>query len=312
MPSPETLERFIAKVETNQHAEAIEQFYTADASMQENGQEPRRGREALAANERKVLARMKSVRSRCVRPVLVSGDIVVVRWIFEFETLDGGAMRMEELAWQRWEGERIAEERFFYDPKQLEPVLFTARAWRAVEMHEADVPALQGFFDANPEYFRAVNGVPPTPTEAHEEFHPELPPGFSCDRHWLVKIVPAQGSMVAMANVSANMLAQGVWHIGLFIVATKLHGTGAAREIYAALESWMRNRGAKWLRLGVVAGNSRAERFWESLGYVETRKRPGLPMGARVNDLRVMAKPLAGGTLAEYLALVARDRPESP
>jgi hypothetical protein len=31
-----------------------------------------------------------------------------------------------------------------------------------------------------------------------------------------------------------------------------------------------------------------------------------------VNDLRVMAKPLAGGTLAEYLALVARDRPETP
>lgn len=27
-------------------------------------------------------------------------------------------MRMEEIAWQRWEGERIAEETFFYDPAQ--------------------------------------------------------------------------------------------------------------------------------------------------------------------------------------------------
>ena len=26
---------------------------------------------------------------------------------------------MEELAYQRWEGERIAEETFFYDPAQL-------------------------------------------------------------------------------------------------------------------------------------------------------------------------------------------------
>jgi hypothetical protein len=25
---------------------------------------------------------------------------------------------MEELAWQRWEGERIVEETFFYDPAQ--------------------------------------------------------------------------------------------------------------------------------------------------------------------------------------------------
>jgi len=28
---------------------------------------------------------------------------------------------MEELAYQRWEGERIAEETFFYDPAQLIP-----------------------------------------------------------------------------------------------------------------------------------------------------------------------------------------------
>lgn len=188
--------------------------------------------------------------------------------------------------------------------------LFTAGAWRAVEMSEAEAPALQAFFDANPGYFIAVHGMPATATEAREEFNPELPPGFSCDKHWLVKVVPANGPMVAMANVAANMLAPGVWHVGLFIVATKLHGTGAARHIYSALEEWMRSRGAKWLRLGVVAGNARAERFWESLGYVETRQRLGLTMGARVNDLRVMAKPLAGGTLAEYLALVARDRPE--
>jgi GNAT superfamily N-acetyltransferase len=190
--------------------------------------------------------------------------------------------------------------------------LFTAGAWRAVEMGEADIPALQAFFEANPDYFLAVHGVPATPREAHDEFHPELPPGFSCDRQWLVKLMPAHGPMVAMANVSANMLAQGVWHVGLFIVATRLHGSGVAHEIYAALEKWMRSRGAKWLRLGVVAGNTRAERFWESAGYVEVRKRLGLTMGARVNDLRVMAKPLAGGSLAEYLALVARDRPETP
>jgi hypothetical protein len=121
MPSPAVLERFIARVESNAHAEAIEEFYTTEASMQENELEPRRGRDLLAAHERKVLSRMRSVRSRCVRPVFVNGDFAVIRWIFEFETNDGGRIRMEELAYQRWEGERIAEERFFYDPRQLVP-----------------------------------------------------------------------------------------------------------------------------------------------------------------------------------------------
>jgi len=122
MPSPETLERFIARVESNAHAEAIEEFYTEGASMRENMKPPRVGRQNLVERERKTLARARSVRSQCVRPVLVHGDRVVVRWIFEFEWLDGKRTRMEELAYQRWEGERIAEEQFFYDPAQL--------AWR--------------------------------------------------------------------------------------------------------------------------------------------------------------------------------------
>jgi hypothetical protein len=118
MPSAEILERFIARVEENKHADAIEEFYTEDASMQEN-QAPRRvGRDVLVANERKVLARAKSVKSTCVRPVCTNGDHVVIRWIFEFIWLDGSGMRMEEIACQRWEGDRIAEETFFYDPAQ--------------------------------------------------------------------------------------------------------------------------------------------------------------------------------------------------
>jgi ketosteroid isomerase-like protein len=127
MPRTDTLERFIARVEENLHAEACEEFYTEHSSMQENQAPPRIGREAHVASERKVLARAKSVQSTCVRPVFVSGDRVVIRWIFEFEWQDGTVTRMEELAYQRWEGERIAEETFFYDPAQRVPKQPTAQ-----------------------------------------------------------------------------------------------------------------------------------------------------------------------------------------
>lgn len=120
MPSPAVLGRFIAMVESNAHAEAIEAFYTPDASMQENELPPRKGRDRLAENERAVLARARSVASKCVHPVFVNGDHVVIRWIFEFEWLDGTRTRLEELACQRWEGDRVAEEKFFYDPRQLD------------------------------------------------------------------------------------------------------------------------------------------------------------------------------------------------
>lgn len=121
MPTAETLERFIARVEQNAHAEAIEEFYAVNVSMQENRSPPRVGRDAHVANEHRVLSRAKTVVSRCVRPVFVSGDRVVIRWIFHFEWLDGTVTDMEELAYQRWDGDRVAEETFFYDPAQRVP-----------------------------------------------------------------------------------------------------------------------------------------------------------------------------------------------
>jgi SnoaL-like domain len=108
-------------VEENAHAEAIEEFYTSDASMQENQKPPRAGRDNLVARERKVRAKARSVSSECIRPVFMSGDNVVIRWVFKFEWPDNTATQMEELAYQRWEGERIAEETFFYDPSQTVP-----------------------------------------------------------------------------------------------------------------------------------------------------------------------------------------------
>jgi hypothetical protein len=120
MPAHDTLERFIARVEANAHAEAIEEFYAPHASMRENFKAPRVGRDNLVANERKVLARARSVRSQCIRPVLVNGQHVVIRWVFDFEWPDGTATHLEELAYQRWQGERIVEEQFFYDPSQLQ------------------------------------------------------------------------------------------------------------------------------------------------------------------------------------------------
>lgn len=116
MPSRKTVEAFVAMVESNQHDLAIEKFYAEDASMQENGGAPRAGRELLVAHERKVLAAAKEVQSRCVRPVLIDGDTVVIHWIFDFVFRDGRSLRVDELAHQTWRGDEIWRERFFYDP----------------------------------------------------------------------------------------------------------------------------------------------------------------------------------------------------
>jgi SnoaL-like domain len=119
VPSEAQLESFIALVESNQHVAAIERFYAEDASMQENLDAPRKGRALLAAGESAFLERWAKVESQCVRPAFRSGDNVVIRWIFEFTAPDGAKRKMDEIAYQRWQGDEIVEERFYYDPKQM-------------------------------------------------------------------------------------------------------------------------------------------------------------------------------------------------
>lgn len=121
MPTADTLSRFIARVEEGAHVEAIEEYYHPDATMQENMAPPRVGRDALVANEARALSRVKAVHSKCLGPVFVNGDYVVIRWYFRFEGQDGSVRELEELAYQEWKGERIMAEKFFYDPAQFVP-----------------------------------------------------------------------------------------------------------------------------------------------------------------------------------------------
>jgi len=188
--------------------------------------------------------------------------------------------------------------------------LFTTDRHRAIALAPADAPSLQAFFDANPGYFVAVTGAPALPTEAHDEIVTPPPSDFAWTDRWVMAFRDADDVTIAMANVTSDLPARDVWHIGLFVVATHAFGTGLAAELHDALLDWARAHGARWMRLGVVAGNARAERFWRREGYVQTRVRGGIAMGARVNTVRVMVKPLDGGRVDDYLAVVARDRPD--
>lgn len=119
MPSKSNVENFIATVVSGQHAEAIERFYAADATMQENQHPPRVGRDVLVAHERAALARHRSVFTHPVDFYAIAGDRVAIHWVFDFTRLDGNRFTIDEFAYQRWQGEKIVEERFFYDPAQV-------------------------------------------------------------------------------------------------------------------------------------------------------------------------------------------------
>jgi ketosteroid isomerase-like protein len=116
MPDRDTVRRLIATVEAGRYVEAIDEFYADDATMQENLGAIRKGRETMMEHERKAMAAVTEIRTRPGTTFTQDGDIVVIRWRFDIETRDGRVLHLDELAYQRWSGEKIAEERFYYDP----------------------------------------------------------------------------------------------------------------------------------------------------------------------------------------------------
>jgi len=128
MPSRERVLALIAMVEQGKYVEAIREFYAQDASMQENQEPLRVGRDRLIDHEWRMLAAHKEARTLPGSTFLLDGDRVVIHWVFVFTRLDGTRFRMEELAEQRRRGDRIIEERFFYDPAQLRPAKPTSPA----------------------------------------------------------------------------------------------------------------------------------------------------------------------------------------
>ncbi|HCN88432.1 MAG TPA: GNAT family N-acetyltransferase [Oxalobacteraceae bacterium] len=126
--------------------------------------------------------------------------------------------------------------------------LFSVGDVGARRLAESDLQALQDFFVANPDYFLVVNGKRPRADEARQEFEDCPPPEMPFDEVFVIGFADSAGRLLAMASVISNLLAEHVWHIGLFIVATSLHKLGTAAILYAGLEAWLKERGASGRR----------------------------------------------------------------
>lgn len=124
MPDRERVNAFVDAVVSGDHADAIRNFYHEDASMQENEETPRVGRDTLVAYEEAALKRVQSMTTYPPRALLVDGDHVVIAWTFEIVDGKGVRRRLREIAFQEWRGDRILREQFIYD---------SATAWKPVE-----------------------------------------------------------------------------------------------------------------------------------------------------------------------------------
>ncbi len=99
--------------------------------------------------------------------------------------------------------------------------------------------------------------------------------------------------LVAIADALRNYPHDGIWWLGLLLVAPGSRGHGLGRRLYAAFESWATAQGATELRLCVQAQNTRAHEFWQRLGFVALRSQP-LTLRGLTSQVTIYCRSVVG------------------
>lgn len=96
--------------------DAFESFYANNVTMQENENVVTVGKDACRLNEEVFVNGLTDFRKVAVKNVLISDNISVVEWDFDFTHKDWGKRTYTQVSVQRWNEEgQIVNEKFYYN-----------------------------------------------------------------------------------------------------------------------------------------------------------------------------------------------------
>jgi ketosteroid isomerase-like protein len=119
MPTRERVQKLIDFVESGRTEDALKEFYTDDVEMSENLNPATKGKSANIKRERDFLAQVKEIHEYRATSFIAAGDRSAIHWILDVTNNQGQRLRLDEVAWQSWRGDRIFQERFIYDPNTV-------------------------------------------------------------------------------------------------------------------------------------------------------------------------------------------------
>lgn len=106
-----------AMIGQGQSLEALEQFYHDDVVVIDGGSAPRNGKDAQREAIKGWMGMVKEVHGGGVSSITAdeeNGITMVESWI-ETTFQDGNRVKMEEVAVQKWQGDKIIHERFYHN-----------------------------------------------------------------------------------------------------------------------------------------------------------------------------------------------------
>ena len=95
--------------------EAFEKYYADDVVMQENSEEPRKGKAENRKAEEQFMASVEAFNGASVKASAVNGDVTFSEWEMDITFKGGSRVTMSQVAVRKWKNGKIVHERFFYN-----------------------------------------------------------------------------------------------------------------------------------------------------------------------------------------------------
>jgi RimJ/RimL family protein N-acetyltransferase len=155
----------------------------------------------------------------------------------------------------------------------------------------ADEGIVQQFLETCSDYAMLESGKPPMPGDGLK-FLQDLPPGKNLNDKYSYAL-EIDNQIIGLLDLVRDYPANNIWWIGLFLLHPKFRGNGLGNQALQTVYRLLRNMHVSEIRLGVLAENFAAYRFWQREGFELLETKHGRQFGEKIHSIFVMQKYVA-------------------
>ncbi len=129
-----------------------------------------------------------------------------------------------------------------------------------------DIPVIQTIFEKCEDYLLLVDGCEVNQNTGKNEYF-SLPPGKTENDKAVIGIFDENNEVISYIDSIKDYPEKDSYWIGLFLVDPLQRSKGIGKKIISDFLIYIKNEGARYVKLGVVEENEKAYKFWKKIGF---------------------------------------------
>lgn len=152
-----------------------------------------------------------------------------------------------------------------------------------------DAERLQKLYEKCADYADLVDGQPPSPTAARDEFF-AVPEGKSLSDKFMFGLFDSQHEIIGLIESIRGYPDEQTWWVGLIMLAPEYRSKGLLNPFIHSFEHWVAKHDIQYIMGSVVEVNIKALRLWKRMGFEVIRRTPPKQFHQKFHSLYIIRR----------------------